>query len=97
MVVKSGHSSCSGVLKVSERMKARATSVMFDTRFSSGTTLCCLITISDVVAYSTRRLWLYPVRYMMYFSLVVVDAAAANVQVMQSHSQSLVAIVRDLS
>jgi len=34
---------------------------------------------------------------MMYFSRVVVDAAAANVQVMQSHSQSLVAIVRDVS
>ena len=97
MVVKSGHSSCPGVLNVSERMKARATSVMFATRSGPGTTLCCLITISDVASCSTRRLWLYPVRYMMYFSLVVVDAAAANVQVMQSHSQSLVAIVRDLS
>jgi len=34
---------------------------------------------------------------MMYFSFVVVDAAAANAQVMQSHSQSLAAILRDLS
>jgi len=34
---------------------------------------------------------------MMYFSLDVVDAAAANVQLMQSHSQSLVAIVGDCS
>jgi len=34
---------------------------------------------------------------MMYFSLVVVAAAAANAQVVKSHIQSRVAIVRDLS
>lgn len=95
MVVKSGQSSCSGVLKVSHRIKARATSVIFDTRFRSGTTLCCLINISDVGSHSIRGLWLYPVRYMMYFSLVVVDAAAANAQARQSHSQLLVAMFPD--
>jgi hypothetical protein len=41
-VVKSGHSDTSNLLNIEERMKASATWVMFDTRASSGTTLCCL-------------------------------------------------------
>jgi hypothetical protein len=42
IVVKSGHSVWFRLLKISERIKARATWVMFDSIDFSGTISCCL-------------------------------------------------------